>query len=165
MYHTNNDLYLAFGKANIDQWADVDNNSVYSSIEARLNWANEQAASYLDSRLSKSVYQFPLPSQTYPPILVLMSAYYAAVLLYESRGVTDVGPHGNAMHALQWHRKAVETFVQDVFARRVTLDVTLRADAVAASERHDTPEFVSFDDPAYNRGLVVGDNLIDEYVR
>ncbi len=59
-YSTDADIYLAFGETNVQKWADVDNDGVYTSIEARLDWARNEAYDELNSRLSSSPYQFPL---------------------------------------------------------------------------------------------------------
>jgi len=140
-YCVANDLYLSFGKVNITKWADLDNVGDNANITNRIDWAISNATNYLDSKLSDSPYQFPLPNQVYPPILVLMTCYLAAVLLYESRGIADVDKNGKGMHALRWHRDHVECFIRDIYARKLDLiGVTLRADAITTSE---TPDFVS----------------------
>lgn len=158
-YSTSNDLYLAFGQENIEKWADLNNNKAPTEIADRLDWARAQAYDELNSRLAQSPYQFPLAG-TPPIILTRMEAYLAGVLLYESRGVTDVGTDGKAQHTLMWHRKRVDEFVRDIYARRIALqNVTLRTGAV--TEVRDTPQMVCFPDPGARRGVKhLGDDLI-----
>lgn len=150
MYCSKTDVQMAFGKINADKWADVDNNGLQTMIDARYNWAIEQATNELDGRLADSPYQFPLavpvdPAQ-YPPILRRMAAFLAGVLMYESRGITDMGPEGQPIHHLSWHRKWVYTCIQDIYARRLDIPgAVLRTDAVVISE---CPEFIKFADPA-----------------
>ncbi len=147
-YCTIDDVYLVFGRSNVRQWADLNNNNVDADIVARQDWAIEQASSEFDSRLADSQYQFPLDDASdLPPVLVRYCASLAGVLLYESRGVTDTDSKGNAMHALGWHRKQYETFVLNVLGRRVALlGVTLRSDAVVPID--GGPSNVCFPDPA-----------------
>lgn len=142
------DIDLAFGQTNVRKWADVNNNGLASEINARIAWAIENADSEIDSRLNKSRYQFPLSDDSYlPSILVRMSAYLSGVLLYESRGVTDVGPDGKANHALQWHRSRVDEFIRDIHGRRLELiGVTLKDGAVAVVS--EAPAMVCFPDPS-----------------
>jgi hypothetical protein len=127
-YSTDGDLELAFGRTNVRKWADVNNDGVAADVAARLEWAREAAYAELNDRLRKSPYQFPLAEpgsgDAYPATVVRMEAYLAGVLLYESRGVTDVNQvTGQPIHALMWHRRAVDRFVTDLCTRRMTLDV------------------------------------------
>lgn len=154
-YSAKEDVELAFGRSNVRKWADIDNTSLQEVVDARVAWAIEQADSELDSKLANSQYQFPLADDSeVPPILARMSSYLAGVLLYESRGVTDVGERGQAQHALMWHRKRVDEFVRDVWGRRVELlGVTLRDGAVANVA--EAPQMVCFPDPAGDRASYV----------
>jgi len=164
-YSTNQDLYLVFGQSNIKKWADVDNDRVYGNIEARLDWARAQAYDEINSKLAESLYQFPLKGPDYPLIIVRMEASLAGVLLYESRGVTDVDAQGRAQHALQWHRTFVERCIRDIFARRLVLQgATLRDDATDPTLQNVTAQFVPLSDPSLDRnaGLpVMEDDLIE----
>jgi phage gp36-like protein len=160
-YSTRADLVLAFGESNLVQWSDLNNGRVYLEIEARIDWARAQAYDELNSRLADSRYQFPLDTtKAIPPLLVRMEAYLAGVLLYESRGVTDVGEDGKAQHALMWHRKRVDEFVRDVYARRIVLiDAPLKSDALPTIS--ETPEFVCFPDPGGRRPIKhLGDDFV-----
>jgi len=160
-YSTRDDLELAFGHTNILLWADLNNTALASEITARINWAIANADDELNSKLANSRYQFPLSDDSdIPPILARMSAYFAGVLLYESRGVTDVGEDGKAQHALMWHRKRVDEFIRDIHARRLVLiGVTLKDGAVDPVS--ETPSMVCFPDPAYRRPVpTLADDMI-----
>lgn len=162
-YCEDTDIELAFGRENVHKWADVDNDNLDASVTARKLWAREQATAELDARLAASAYQFPLASGDYPAILVRMCAYLAGVLLYESRGVTDVGEDGKATHALMWHRKRVDEFIRDVYGRRIVL-IGAELSASAVTEVTHVPEFVSFDDPyvpGSSSGIEIEDNIIN----
>jgi len=137
MYCEPTDLFLGFGKANIIKWADVDNNNDNNSINTRIAWAIENATNELDGKLADSPYQFPLAvGGPYPPVLIKMCASLAAVMLYDSRGISDE----NKETGLSKHKKAVDMFVRDIYARRMTLPgAILNPDAVDIST---TPDFV-----------------------
>jgi len=161
-YSADTDLDLAFGQANVRKWADVNNNGVNTEIVARIAWAIANADDYLNSKLRKSRYQFPLADDSViPPILARMSSYYAGVLLYESRGVTDIGPDGKSVHALTAHKQAVDEFIRDIHGRRTELiGVTLRDGAVATIT--EAPTMVCFEDPGGERvPLRLDDNMIN----
>ena len=163
-YSADSDLELAFGASNVQKWADLDGGGVPDTIDARKLWAREQAYAEINAKLQDSIYQFPLPDQGadgYPSLLIRMEAYLAGVLLYESRGVTDVGEDGKAQHQLMWHRQAVDRFIRDIWARRLKLpkSVVLAADAVTATS--DAPAMVSFDDPGGVREATI---LSDDFI-
>jgi phage gp36-like protein len=161
-YSTDDDMELAFGRSNLLKWADVDNNRDWDAVKRRMTWARTQAKAELDARLRDSAYQFPLDITNrclIPTLLTRMEAYLAAVLLYESRGVTDVGPDGKAQHALMWHRQRVEQFIKQIFARQVKLDgAVLRSDAV--QQTSEAPDFISFRDPSHRHPRRVEDDMI-----
>lgn len=161
-YSADTDLDLAFGQANVRKWADVNNNGVNTEIVARIAWAIANADDYLDSKLRKSRYQFPLADDsTIPPILKRMSAYKAGVLLYESRGITDIGPDGRGSHALLTQKQEVDEFIRDIHGRRVELiGVSLRDGAVTSIT--EAPAMVCFEDPGGERvPLRLDDNMIN----
>lgn len=161
-YCTVTDLNNAFGSTNVTKWADVNNTLVQADIDARIEWAIANADDYLNSKLRKSRYQFPLADDSdIPPILARMSAYYAGVLLYESRGVTDVGPDGKTQHALTAQKNSVDEFIRDIHSRRLELvGVTLREGAVGTIS--EAPAMVCFEDPGGVRPIpTLEDNLID----
>lgn len=162
-YSANADVELAFGRSNVRKWADLNNTNLQAEIDDRMEWAREQAYDELNSRLASSRYQFPLAGTTFPAILVRMEAYLAGVLLYESRGVTDVGEDGKAQHALMWHRKRVDEFIRDVHGKRIELlGAELSADADAVGPITTTMLMISFDDPSPSRSVPrLEDNMID----
>lgn len=135
-YCTAADLYLAFGRANVKKWADVDNDEDATSIAARITWAITNASAVMDDRLRKSPAQFPLTDTPYPASVVLNCAYLAGSLLYDSRGVTDFDGDGKPINQVSWARKACEKFIVDVFARLVVLDV------VPAIETSESPFYI-----------------------
>jgi hypothetical protein len=127
-YCTDDDVMKAFGRSNVRKWADVNNDAVEAHILERIEWARDGAYAYLNDKLRFSPYQFPLSApasgDSYPFTVIRMEAYYAGVLLYESRGVTDYNQMtGAPIHALAFFKKEVESFIADLITRRITLDV------------------------------------------
>lgn len=110
-YSTDPDLDLAFGKNNIDHWADVNNNKNRAEILARRAWARDQAKDELDSKLSSSAYQFPLSGPPYPVMLVRMEAYLAAMLLNESRSISETDEDKGD---LKWIAKRISSFISGI---------------------------------------------------
>ena len=160
-YCVDSDLDLAFGRDNVRKWADANNNRLETEVVARKLWARQAATDELDASLAASEYQFPLDdAEPYPGLLVRMCAYLAGVLLYESRGVTDVDAEGRPQHSLMWFRRRVEQFIKDLHGRRIKLvGATLRS---AAVETTQVPEFVSLEDPADETYVTeIEDNLIN----
>jgi phage gp36-like protein len=113
-YSINDDLYLAFGKENVNQWADVNSNGNPTEISARLDWARVQAKDEIDSKLQNSRYSFPLDLTTItaPPLLKRMEAYLACMILSEARSIADKeeGEPGD----LRWIAKRFDRFIQGV---------------------------------------------------
>lgn len=145
LYCERTDIELAFGVVNVAIWADVDNNKDADSIAARIDWAIEQASDEFDNKTRATPIQAKLADPA-PPMVVRMVAYLAGVLLYESRGVTDMDEKGNPRHQLSWAKQRFDRFIQDVAARRIVLaDDALADDALQTT---DIPGFVSLDDPS-----------------
>lgn len=124
-YATENDLHNVFGRTNVRKWADLNNANVAADIDARITWALDTASADMDDRLRKSPAQFPLADSPYPLSVVLHCAYYAGVLLYNSRGVTDMTPQGEVINQLSWARKEYERFIRGIWGRSIVLDIVL----------------------------------------
>lgn len=116
-YATRTQVELIFGSTNVRKWADVENNDDDDTVQARICWALNTSYAYLNDRLFGGPYEVPFDDV--PTSLQVMSARYAGVLLYESRGVTDLAEDGQSKHQLSAHRDMVEKFINGVLARRV----------------------------------------------
>jgi len=161
-YCADTDIFLAFGESNVRKWADVNNNGLKSEIDKRIAWSISNATAHLNSKLHKSRYQFPLSDDSdIPADLTLIASFKAGVLLYESRGITDMGPDGKAVHSLSWHRDQVEEFIRDIHSRRrFLIGVTLKDGAVA--DISEAPAMVCFPDPSKADSVTkLEDNMID----
>lgn len=121
-YADSDDLDIAFGRANVRKWADIENNGVDTDIAARITWALDTATALMDDKLRKSPAQFPLTGDI-PASVALHCAYLAGSLLYDSRGVTDFDADGRPINQLSWAKKACDKFITDIYARLVVLDV------------------------------------------
>lgn len=87
VYCTSADLYQAFGEANINRWADLDNEGDITTIAARITWAIALACEYIDSKLVTGHYVVPFT--TVPKLVVHLNALYAGILLYDARLIVD----------------------------------------------------------------------------
>lgn len=118
-YAERSDLNLLFGSDNISKWADLNNNEDAGEIQSRVCWALAESAVYFDDELSGGPYVVPF-SEPFPAQIVSMSARYAGVLLYDSRGIPDAG-EGNTRNVLAYHRDLVSKFLSRVLAHKTKL--------------------------------------------
>lgn len=109
-YSTDADLDNAFGKINVDKWANADNTLDETEILARREWAREQAHDELNSRLADAPYAFPITG-TPPPLLVRIETYLACMLLSESRTITDTDEDPGDLKSIA---KRVERFINGI---------------------------------------------------
>lgn len=122
-YSSREDIELIFGQKNVAKWADLNNTGADDDIDERCCWALHAAYNFLNDRLRGGVLVVPFESP-FPRRIVEMSARYAGVLLYESRGVTD---NDDGKHELMLHRKQVEQYTKDLSMQRERLaDVETR---------------------------------------
>jgi phage gp36-like protein len=120
MYAESKDIELIFGRSNVRKWADVENTESAYEIDQRICWALSEARAYIDDRLRGGRYTIPF---TDPPTrIVSMSARYAGVLLYDSRGITDMSEDGKPKHQLSAHRDMVEKFLDQILSGKIRLD-------------------------------------------
>lgn len=84
-YATRSDMELHYGKSAIERFADAENQSSATEIDARITWALDTAQADMDGRLAR-MYDLPF-SSPYPTILVTMNALLAGVVLSNHRKV------------------------------------------------------------------------------
>jgi len=130
-YATRQDLEYVYGKDNVKKWADVDNLGVDDDIQERICWALAESRAYVDSRLRGGPYAIPF-TEPYDYQVVSMSARYAGVLLYESRGITDFAENGRPQHQLSMHRTQVTHWLQQVLAGLQRLNAVQRSNTPAS---------------------------------
>lgn len=146
-YCTRQDIENIFGRSNVEQWADVNNNSATPEIASRIEWAINLAGSELDARMRGGVYAVPFTDEPFDTLWVNAVARLAGVLLYEGRGITDVDTFGRPVHPLSTHRDMAYEFVRKVRGGAIRLS---NAHAFAmypqninnCSERGDDTSFV-----------------------
>ena len=116
-YATRADVELLFGSSNVAKWADLNNDEDASDIAARVCWALAESYAYMNNRLNGGPYTVPFSSPN--DEVISMSARYAGVILYDTRGITDAADP--PQHQLSKHRDMVEMFIKQVLAGRVRL--------------------------------------------
>jgi len=79
---------MVYGRINISQWADLDNDQDSEVIEDRVNYFIEQAGIMIDSLLDSSAYSVPF-IDPYPDQIVYLTALKAGILLYDGRRVVN----------------------------------------------------------------------------
>lgn len=115
-YSTRADVEAQYGVDNISQWADLNNNQNAGEITARIVQAIVEADNEIDSRTRLGPY--PIPWVAPPVGIVSMSALYAGIWLYTSRGVVDYDGKGNARDQLTFQRQEFDRRVRDILAGR-----------------------------------------------
>lgn len=136
-YCDREDIEQIYGASNVASWADLENESDAGEIAAKINWACVAATNRMNDRLRDGPYEVPF-DEPYSEQLVEMTARLAGVLLYDARGIIDMGQDGEPIHQLSAHRRAVMSFVMDVLSGRIHF---ASLDRVA-----DYPQAVSLDD-------------------
>lgn len=122
-YCTRQDIEDVFGPDNVAKWADIQNNANGDHIAGRIGQAILWATAEIDDRLREGPYELPIV--TVPRTIVDLTAQFAAVWLYESRGVEDFNPEtGAAQHKLQFNRKHVEQTLNEIRAGKRRLSIT-----------------------------------------
>lgn len=84
-----------WGTANIDKWADLNNNGNSTEIEARIADAISEADLEIDSRLRGGGYVIPFP--VVPEEIRHASARLAGVILYEPRRFDEIEDNDNTI--------------------------------------------------------------------
>lgn len=86
-YADQNNLYVMFGKANIDMWADLDNTQNTLFINERITWALELADEYINGRL---IYRrYVLPFAIVPRFITYLATLFAGILLHDGRLIKE----------------------------------------------------------------------------
>lgn len=116
-YVSRDDLDQLFGAANIDMWADKDNDQDSVKIAARVAWAIAVATDDFRARMRVSTYNLAeLPGSLSAKLAVTRKA---GDVLYTSRAVSDAEPGADL---LRIHRKLYLEFIQDIYAGRIVLE-------------------------------------------
>ncbi len=130
-YCTPADVFAEYGRANVTQWADLDNRKDGNAIAARVAQAIDEATNEVDDRLRNGGYV--LPFDPVPTTIRKLAARYAGVWLYESRGIEDYDEtSGKPQHRLAWQRQNFEKVLTEVRAGKRALD----AAAISRAARH-----------------------------
>ncbi len=108
-YSAQSDIELIFGEENVNRWMDVDNTDNVTKKNNRVNWANQMAQAYIDSRLSSGHYAVPFTSP-YPPMITYMAASLAGAYLYDTRRVVD----SDTDDRISQQRKNVDLWLKQV---------------------------------------------------
>jgi hypothetical protein len=124
-YATREDIEVMFGTVNVRKWADLDNTDEEEAIAARIAWAITTADGEIDDKLRGKTYVVPIMglSGSVPQGVISLSAQFAGVLLYESRGIQEYDQNtGAPAHRLAWHRRNFEKVIAEIVSGKRKLD-------------------------------------------
>ncbi len=113
-YSTESDMDLFFGSANIDEWADIDNDDNATTIANRKTEAIAVADDTIDDVLRTTALSGSLPLSTVPTRIKDLSRKLAGLWLYESRGAFDEDSEGNPIHRWMWLDKKCNQVLDDI---------------------------------------------------
>ncbi len=116
-YSTRADIEAQYGVVNVEKWADLNNNQNAGEITARIDQSIIEADNEIDSRLRLGPFVIPWPVPI-PVGIVSLSAIYAGVWLYSSRGVVDYDANGVAQDQLQFQRNEFDKRIRNILAGR-----------------------------------------------
>lgn len=134
-YCARSDIEARFGVAEVQKWADLDNNDVAASVTARITAAIAFAENEINDRLRRGPHVIPFEEPP-PSKIVSVCASLAGIWMYESRGVVDYNPEtGAAMHRHHWTKRDAHRALREIRAGIIVLDLT---DGPATA-----PEFVA----------------------
>jgi phage gp36-like protein len=150
-YATRTDVENIFGRENVRQWADLENEQDEDDVEERITWALNLSEARVDSRLRESVYVVPFDEEAMPLEVVDVVARQAGVYLHDGRNIKDQAEDGTPTDAMKPHRKMIADFFTDVLSGRISLSATKHAPTGAVKH----PTVVNFeslpDCPPYRR--------------
>lgn len=123
-YATKDDLFIRFGKSNIVQWSDVENNQDETEIDRRIAWSIEQAEEEINERLRESPYQFPL-TEKIPLSIRKTCSEIAAIYLYDSRRIND---DKEGLDELSMIREGIDEYFRQIIGGKRILDLPRSTD-------------------------------------
>lgn len=122
-YTTREQLDFRFGKSNIEQWADLNNNRLQEEITDRVTWAIGEACDEIDGFCLGGPYEVPFADiaddPATPALIRQWATIKAGLMLYDGRGHDDGSTNDYKML-----RKRDEEFPRTLRRLRVRLDVT-----------------------------------------
>jgi hypothetical protein len=141
-YANRTELELMFGKNNIEEWADLDGDKSDATIASRIAAALDYADGEINSRLRMTMYTLPLvkrnTTSTVPREIVDIAKRFAAVWLYESRGVREIDPEtGRPVHRLFWQKEHANEMLNEIASFVRHLDCELSATPVPEAVTED----------------------------
>ncbi len=120
-YCNRTDIELMFGRANVAQWADLENTADAQLGFTRVSRSIEVAQEIIDNALRDGRYVIPFIS---PPVAIVnIAATLAGVWLYESRGIEDFDEDtGAAIHKLSAHKRMASHTLSEIRGVKQSLD-------------------------------------------
>jgi phage gp36-like protein len=116
-----------FGTNNVNDWANIDNDSNATTISNRITQAIADASEEVDDFLRSLGYRIPIQTAagTTPPTILRLTMELAGLWLYEARGAEDYNRQGGPRHGHAWRRDWVYGYMDDLKSGRRVLDAQL----------------------------------------
>lgn len=91
-YIVRSDIENIFGEANVQKWADINNDKQPSKIQSRINYFCKFSTVYVNGRLIQGRYAVPFDEDSVPTIIVHLTSLIAGVGLYDGRLIIPAEP-------------------------------------------------------------------------
>jgi hypothetical protein len=112
------DIEYIFGRANVEQWGNPDNEEDYALVEQRINQANLYAESEFLGRIAEGPYDLEEVRTIKPQMAITICASLAGSWLYDTRRVVDSDPGTDEIGA---QRKNANKWIQQIMAGQLKL--------------------------------------------
>ena len=112
------DLDRVFGRINIQNWADADNEDDKIQRDVRIDWANEYAEQEFLGRLADGPYDHLIVRTTKPKMAILICTCIAGIHLYDTRRVIDSSENTDRVAK---QRKNADRWIRQIMAGQLKL--------------------------------------------
>lgn len=133
------DIEYIFGKANVEQWANPDNETDYAEAEIRVDQSNLYGETEFLGRMAEGPYDLDDILTIKPQMAITICASLAGTWLYDTRRVVDSDPGTDEIGA---QRKNANRWIQEIMSGKLKLiDPTTKIPLTKTSE--NSPRAVS----------------------
>lgn len=128
-YANRTDIEHLFGKANVQTWADLDNDGDAQAIQDRIDTALAFADSFIDDRFRRSKYAVPLKPEAGATLdqITDVAARLAGWWLYANRGQDEQDIENRPYNRMDTHFRRAQRAIDRYLAGKDTLPA-IRAD-------------------------------------
>lgn len=114
MYSTRREVEKIYGRSNVKQWADLENDGDSEVIQERIDYFGEIAEEELNGDLGQCPYSVPFV-EPYPKIIIHLCALKQGILLYDGRRVVNDETENQVSAQEKRYRDLVNKINADTF--------------------------------------------------